>query len=130
MKTFTQKICITLLLSSLATCSTSPSYANQQFVLTAADKTGNNALQESQNLLNTVQHHTIVDVFLCLSFASLPFAGELRLAIAFIALWWGGGGNKPFIRQIPPAVCLRFLTLPAALYLGQIIKTSLPVRKV
>ena len=27
MKTFTQKLCITLLLSSLATCSTSPSYA-------------------------------------------------------------------------------------------------------
>ncbi len=130
MKTFTQKLCITLLLSSLATCHPSPSYADQQYVLTAAVKTGNNGLQESRNLLNTVQHHTIVDVFLCLSFASLPFMGELRLAIAFIALWWGGSGNKPFIRRIPLAVCLRFSTLPAALHLGQTIKTSLPVEKV
>ena len=130
MKTFTQKLCITLLLSSLATCSTSPSYADQQFVLTAAAKTGNNALQERKKLFKSVQHRTIADVFLCLPFINLPFMGELRLAIAFISLWWGGGGNKPFIRRIPPAVDLRFLTLPAALHLGQIIKTSLPIRKV
>jgi hypothetical protein len=78
----------------------------------------------------TVQHHTIVDVFLCLSFASLPVMGELRLAIALLALWWGGSGNKPFIRRIPLAVLQRFLNLPAALTLGQIIKTSLPLRKV
>ncbi len=121
---------IVLVISLLATCSTSPSYADQQFVLTAAVKTGNNGLQELQKLLTTVQHHTIVDVFLCLSFASLPFTGELRLAIAFFALWWGGHGNKPFIRRIPCAVLLRFLNLPAALHFGQIIKTSLPIRKV
>ena len=54
--------------------------------------TGNNLKQERQNLFTTVlQHHTLVDVFLCLSFASCLFAGELRLA----ALWWGGHRNKP-----------------------------------
>jgi len=127
------------LVSLLATCS-SPSYAiathyqhfnNNSFnyVDTVAVR-GNNAPQELQKLLTTVQHHTIVDVFLCLSFASLPFTGELRLAIAFFALWWGGHGNKPFIRRIPCAVLLRFLNLPAALHFGQIIKTSLPIRKV
>ena len=67
---------------------------------------GNNAYQEPRKLLTTVQHHTIVDVFLCLSFIFLPVMGELRLAIALLALWWGGGGNKPFIRRIPPAVGL------------------------
>ena len=67
---------------------------------------GNNVKQELQNLSVSVKHRTIADVFLCLSFASLPFMGELRLAVAFIALWWGGGGNKPFIRRIPPAVGL------------------------
>ena len=79
---------IIAIIVSLATCSASPSYADQEYVLTIAAKTGNNALQELQKLLTTVQHHTIVDVFLCLSFASLPFTGELRLAIASIALWW------------------------------------------
>jgi hypothetical protein len=90
---------------------------------------GNNDRQERKKLLKPVQHHTIVDVFLCLSFISLPFMGELRLAIALISLWWGGDGNKPFIRRILSAVVLRFLTLPAALHLGKIIKTT-PVRKV
>ena len=103
---------------------------NDSFILVdTVAASGNNDRQERRNLLNTVQHHTIVDVFLCLSFASLPFMGELRLAIALIALWWGGSGNKPFIRRIPLAVLLRFLSLPAALHLGQIIKTT-PLRKV
>jgi len=123
----TLKICTTALLTfSLATCSTSPSYARQEYVLTATTKTSNNAPQEPRKLLTTVQHHTIVDVFLCLSFASLPFTGELRLA----ALWWGVHKNKPFIRRILCAVLLRFSSLPAALFLGQIIKTSLPLEKV
>jgi hypothetical protein len=87
---------------------------------------GNNDRQERRKLLTTVSHRTIADVFLCLSFASLPFMGELRLA----ALWRGGYGNKPFIRRIPCAVLLRFSTLLAALNLGQIIKTLLPVEKV
>jgi hypothetical protein len=90
---------------------------------------GNNAPQERKKLPVAVKHRTLVDVFFCLSFISLPVMGELRLAIAFIALWWGGDGNKPFIGRIPSAVLQRFLTLPAALYLGQIIKTT-PVRKV
>ena len=89
--------------------------------------TGNNLKQEPRKLLTAVQyHHTLVDVFLCLSFASCLFAGELRLA----ALWWGGHGNKPFIRQIPCAVLLRFSSLPTALYLGRIIKKLLPLEKV
>lgn len=91
---------------------------------------GNNARQELQNLFVTVQHHTIVDVFLCLSFANCLFTGELRLALALVRLWWGGDGNKPFIRQIPSAVVTAVLNLPAALYLGLITQTSLPVRKV
>lgn len=90
---------------------------------------GNNGRQESQNLLNTVQHHTLFDVFLCLSFISLPFMGELRFALAVVFLWWGGDRNKPFIRRILSAVVLRFLTLPAALHLGQSSK-HLPVEKV
>lgn len=119
-----------LLVSSLATCNASPSYADQQYLLTATAKTGNNAAQELQNLFKSVQHHTIVDVFLCLPFISLPVMGELRLAIDFIALWWGGRGNKSFTRRILCAVDLTVLNLPAALYLGQIIKTYLPFRKV
>ncbi len=87
---------------------------------------GNNGRQEPRKLLTTVQHHTIVDVFLCLSFASLPFVGELRLA----ALWWGVHRNKPFIRRILCAVLLRFSSLPAALILGRIIKKLLPLEKV
>ena len=134
-----KKAIISTLLSSLMATCTSPSYAiasryhysnNDSFILVdMVAVSGNNDRQEPRNLLNTVQHHTIVDVFLCLSFASLPFMGELRLAIALIALWWGGSGNKPFIRRIPLAVLLRFLSLPAALHLGQIIKTT-PLRKV
>ena len=126
----TQKVCTALLASLMATCSTSPSYADQEYVLTATAKTGNNDRQELQNLFKSVQHRTIADVFLCLPFISLPFTGELRLAIAFIALWWGGRGNKPFIRRILCAVDLTVLNLPAALYLGQVIKTYIPFRKV
>lgn len=92
--------------------------------------TSNNAKEELRKLSVSVQHRTIADVFLCLSFASLPVMGELRLAIAFIALWWGGHGNKPFIRQIPCAVLLRFSNLPAALHLGRINKTTMPFEKV
>ena len=127
------------LVSLLATC-TSPSYAiaphyqqlnNHSFnYVELVAVNGNNGRQERQKLLNTVQHHTIVDVFLCLSFIFLPVMGELRPVIALLALWWGGSGNKPFIRRIPLAVCLRFLNLPAALILGRIIKISLPIRKV
>ncbi|HNJ86377.1 MAG TPA: hypothetical protein PKU92_07325, partial [Agitococcus sp.] len=93
---------------------------------------GNNARQERRKLLATVlQHHTIVDVFLCLSFANCLFTGELRLALALVCLWWGGDGNKPFIRQIPSAVLLRFSNLPTALiFLGLITQTSLPFEKV
>lgn len=121
MNTITHKLCTALLVSLLATCSTSPSYADQEYVLTATAKTSNNAPQERKKLPVTVKHHTIVDVFFCLPFISLPIMGELRLAIAFIALWWGGDGNKPFIGRIPSAVLQRFLTLPAALNFGQII---------
>jgi hypothetical protein len=104
---------------------------NDSFILVdMAAVSGNNDRQELQNLFVTVQHHTIVDVFLCLPFISLPVMGELRLAIAFIALWWGGRGNKPFTRRILCAVVTAVLNLPAALYLGQITKTSLPFRKV
>jgi hypothetical protein len=126
-----------LLVSLLATCQ--PSYAiTKSYPIQISDNnvsldkvavSGNYGRQERKKLLKPVQHRTIADVFLCLSFISLPFMGELRLAIAFIALWWGGDGNKPFIRRILSAVVLRFLTLPAALHLGQIIKTT-PVRKV
>ena len=125
------------LVSLLATCQ--PSYAidkdyqpfnNHSFnYVDAVAVNGNNVKQELQKLFKPVSHRTIADVFLCLSFASLPFMGELRLAIALIALWWGGRANKPFIRRIPRAVVLRFSTLPAALHLGQIIKTT-PLRKV
>ncbi len=127
------------LVSLLATC-TSPSYAiaphyqqlnNHSFnYVDVVAVNGNNAYQELRKLSVSVQHRTIADVFLCLPFASLPFMGELRLAIALLALWWGGYRNKPFIRQILCAVLLRFSNLPAALYLGQIIKTSLPFEKV
>jgi hypothetical protein len=143
-----------VLVSLLATCSTSPSYAsepkplishggyssqlgktyliathyqlsklNSFILIDTVAVSGNNGCQERKKLLTTVEHRTIADVFLCLSFASLPVMGELRLALAITPLWWGGGGNKPFIRRILPAVLLRFLTLPAALNLGQIIKT-------
>lgn len=92
--------------------------------------TGNNLKQELQNLFKSVQHHTIVGVFFCLSFSNLPSLGKLCLALALVYLWWGGDGNKPFIRRIPSAVDLTVLNLPAALHLGLITQTSLPVRKV
>ena len=101
------------LVSLLATCQ--PSYA---------------IAPHYQPLNNHSFNHTIVDVFLCLSFIFLPVMGELRLAIALLALWWGGYRNKPFIRQILCAVCLTVSNLPTALTLGQIIKTSLPFEKV
>ena len=43
--------------------------------------TGNNLKQELRNLLKPVQHHTIVGVFLCLSFSNLLFWGKLCLAL-------------------------------------------------
>jgi hypothetical protein len=92
--------------------------------------TGNNAKQELQNLLNTVQHHTIVGVFFCLSFSNLPVMGGLRLALALVRLWWGGGGNKPSWVNTACRACLAVLNLPAALHLGRINKTTMPFRKV
>jgi hypothetical protein len=131
----TKHIMPLLLVSLLATCQ--PSYAiakhyqsfnNHSFnYIELVAVNGNNVKQERQNLFKSVQHRTIADVFLCLPFIFLPVMGELRLAIALLALWWGGGGNKPFMRRIPPAVDLTVLNLPAALILG---KTSLPIRKV
>ena len=117
-------LCRLSLVSLLATC-TSPSYADQENVLTAIANAGNNAPQELQNLLKPVQHRTIADVFLCLSFASLPVMGELRLAV----LWWGGHGNKPFMGEYRVPLVLAVLNLPTALSLGQSSK-SLPIRKV
>ena len=92
--------------------------------------TGNNLKQELQNLFNTVQHHTIVDVFLCLSFSNLPFLGKLSFALALVRLWWGGRGNKPFGANTVCRLCFAVLNLPAALHLGLITQTSLPIRKV
>jgi hypothetical protein len=138
-KTVSLKTCTTVLLVSLlATCQ--PSYAiTKSYPIQISDNnvsldkvaaSGNHGYQELRNLFKHVQHHTIVDVFLCLPFISLPVMGELRLAIALIALWWGGRGNKPFTRRILCAVCLTVSNLPTALYLGQIIKKSLPFEKV
>lgn len=133
----TKQIMPLMLISSLASCQ--PSYViashyqplnNHSFILVdMVAVRGNNGRQEPKKLPVAVSHHTIVDVFLCLSFASLPFTGELRLALALVRLWWGGSGNKPFIGRIPLAVLQRFLSLPAALHLGQIITTT-PLRKV
>lgn len=91
--------------------------------------TGNNLKQELRNLLNTVQHHTIVDVFLCLSFSNLPFWGKLCFALALVRLWWGGRGNKPFGANTVCRVCFAVSNLPAALHLGQSSK-KLPFEKV
>ena len=126
------KTCTTaLLVSLLATCQ--PSYAiaphyqplnNHSFnYVDVVAVNGNNAYQERQNLFTTVQHHTIVDVFFCLPFAFLPVMGELRLALAYIALWQGGHRNTPFVRQILCAVVVTVLNLLAALFLGQNIIT-------
>ncbi|MBL0229498.1 MAG: hypothetical protein IPP76_01370 [Moraxellaceae bacterium] len=136
LKPLIAKTCTTVLLVSLlATCQ--PSYAiaqdyqplnNHSFnYVDVVAVNGNNGRQERRKLFKTVQHRTIADVFLCLPFIFLPFTGELRLALAYIALWQGGHRNKPFIRRILCAVVLRFSTLLAALILG---KTSLPVEKV
>ncbi|MCB1656763.1 MAG: hypothetical protein KDI39_00875 [Pseudomonadales bacterium] len=113
---------------SYAIASTNQKINNHSFnYVDMVAMTGNNGRQEPRKLLNTVQyHHTLVDVFLCLSFANSLFMGELRLA----ALWWGVHGNKPFTRRIPCAVCLRFSSLPAALIFGRIIKKLLPLEKV
>ena len=93
---------------------------------------GNNARQERRKLLATVlQHHTIVDVFLCLSFASCLFTGELRLALALVRLWWGGSGNKPLGANTTCRLCLAVFEPPyRPNFLGLIIKTSLPFEKV
>ena len=91
--------------------------------------TGNNLKQEPRKLPVSVSHHTLADVFLCLSFANCLFTGELRLALALVRLWWGGHGNKPFIGRIPCAVLQRFSSLPTALTLGQSSK-NLPLEKV
>ena len=132
----TKHIMPLLLVSLLATCQ--PSYAiashyqtlnNHSFnYVDAVAVNGNNVKQELRKLFKPVQHHTIVDVFFCLSFIFLPVMGELRLAIALLALWWGGYRNKPFIRQIPCAVLQRFSSLPAALNLGQ--SSLIPLEKV
>ena len=130
-----QKLGVISFTSLLASCQ--PSYAiastnqnlnNHSFnYVELVAVTGNNARQELRKLLTTVQyHHTLVDVFLCLSFANCLFTGELRLALALVCLWWGGDGNKPFIRQIPSAVLLRFSSLPTALTLGQSSKHLYP----
>ncbi|MCP5173756.1 MAG: hypothetical protein H6996_01465 [Moraxellaceae bacterium] len=89
----------------------------------------NNGRQELRNLFKSVSHHTLVDVFLCLSFANLLVMGELRLALALVRLWWGGHGNKPFIGRILCAVDLAVSNLPTALSLGQSSK-NLPFEKV
>lgn len=101
------KVSTALLLATLSTCTTSPSYASKSkgFVFNPVPSLdlvavgGNNPSQETRKLLKPVQHHTIVDVFLCLSFVSLPFMGELRLALAITSLWQGGRGNKPFMGE-------------------------------
>lgn len=90
---------------------------------------GNNARQELRNLFKSVQHHTIVGVFLCLSFNNLSFTGKLYLALALVRFWQGGRGNKPFIGRIPCAVDLAVSNLLAALHLGQSSK-KLPFEKV
>lgn len=92
--------------------------------------TGNNLKQERRKLLATVlQHHTIVDVFLCLSFANLLVMGELRLALALVRLWWGGHGNKPFGANTVCRVVTVFYPPYRPNFLGQSSK-SLPVEKV
>ena len=125
----TQKVCTALLASLMATCSTSPSYADQEYVLTATAKTGNNGRQELRKLFKPVQHHTIVDVFLCLPFIFLPVMGELRLAIALLALWWGGYRNKPFIRQILCAVGLTVFEPPCRPNFGANHQNIITLRK-
>lgn len=118
----------TVLSLLLATC-TSPSYATVNKCTNYIDLVAvhsNNATQEPRKLPVTVEHRTIADVFLCLSFIGLSFIGKLRLAL--VRLWWGGHGNKPFIRQIPCAVLQRFSSLPAALNLGQ--SSLIPLEKV
>jgi|GEM_PF-4080183 len=92
--------------------------------------TGNNVNQELRNLLKPVQHHTIVGVFLCLSFSNLPVMGELRLALALVRLWWGGRRNKPLGVNTACRSVLAVSNLPAALHLGRIITTPLPFEKV
>lgn len=138
-KTF-KNLSVRLLISLLASCSASPSYAiassyqpliNDTVILfDLVAVTGNTLHQELQNLFTTVQHHTIVDVFLCLPVLYPSFFGVVSHALALVRLWWGGDGNKPFIRRILSAVVVAVLNLPAALTLGQIIALSLPVRKV
>ena len=93
---------------------------------------GNNVKQELRKLLNTVQyHHTLVDVFLCLSLASCLFTGELRLALALVRLWRGGSGNKPLGANTTCRLCLAVFEPPCRPnFLGLITQTSSPFEKV
>ena len=116
---------LVLVLALMVSQCTTPAYANAQKLLTATANTGNNAPQERRNLYTTVQHHTIVDVFLCPS-----FFGAVSHARAIVPLWWGGGRNKPFIRRILPAVVVTVFDPPYRPIFRAIIKTSLPVEKV
>ena len=125
------------LVSLLATCQ--PSYAiaphyqplnNHSFnYVDVVAVNGNNAYQELRKLFKHVQHHTIVDVFLCLSFIFLPVMGELRLAIALLALWWGGYRNKPFSRQILCAVGLTVFEPPCRPNFGANHQNIITLRK-
>ena len=138
LKPLIAKTCTTVLLVSLlATCQ--PSYAiaphyqplnNHSFnYVDVVAVNGNNGRQERQKLLNTVQHHTIVDVFLCLSFIFLPVMGELRPVIALLALWWGGYRNKPFSRQILCAVGLTVFEPPCRPNFGANHQNIITLRK-
>ena len=92
--------------------------------------TGNNLKQELRNLLKTVSHRTLADVFLCLSFNNLSFTGKLYLALALVRFWQGGRGNKPLGANTVCRLFLAVSNLLAALPLGRIFKTSLPFEKV
>lgn len=92
--------------------------------------TGNNLKQELRNLLKTVSHRTLADVFLCLSFSNLPILGKLCFALALVRFWQGGRGNKPLGANTVCRLFLAVSNLLAALPLGRIFKTSLPFEKV
>jgi hypothetical protein len=63
-------------------------------------------------------------------FYLFAFYGELRLAIALLAMVGRTQEISLLLGEYCVPCCLRFLNLPAALILGRIIKMSLPVRKV
>jgi len=138
-KTF-KNLTVRLLISLLASCSASPSYAivssyqpliNDTVILFDLVALTDNALHQGlHNFFINVQSHTIFDVFLCLSVLYPSFFGVVSHAIALANLWWRGDENKLFIRQILSAIAVVILNIPAALTLGEIIVLSLPVRKV